>query len=420
MNKLQEGNSVESFNLLRQAASTNNLLAQYLLGQCYEFGIGTDISLDDAFSMYRRAAERGLSPAMKDLSRCYYKGLGVQSNIDKAAYWQKRYESKPVSSDIPDMLAILSSASPLTPKKEVTLAENNTVEKEKHVTVPSKQPKIQSQQVKSQHYYENEKDKISFSDVDVNIPDVGIHNESTFALIVANENYQDVAAVANAHNDGEIFARYCNSVMGIPSSNIHFVKDATLNNIRRELNLMKNIAEVYNGEASFIIYYAGHGVPDEKTRKAYLMPIDGFTADLSTCLCLNDLYATLGEFHTKKIIFFIDACFSGSLRGEGMLASARGVAIKSKTDAPRGNTVVITSAQGDETAYPFIEQNHGLFTYYLLKKLKESKGGTTLGELVDFVRENVTKKAVVVNGKPQTPTAIPSSQISDQWYNWKF
>ena len=55
-----------------------------------------------------------------------------------------------------------------------------------------------------------------------------------------------------------------------------------------------------------------------------------------------------------------------------MLASARGVAIKVKQTIPVGNMVVFTAAQGDETAYPYKEEEHGLFTYYLLKKLQEN------------------------------------------------
>ena len=103
-----------------------------------------------------------------------------------------------------------------------------------------------------------------------------------------------------------------------------------------------------------------------------------------------------------------------------MLASARGIAIKAQSDAPKGNTIVFSSAQGDETAYPYKEKKHGLFTYFLLKKLKESQGLVTLGELVEYVRENVKKMSVVVNGKLQTPTVNPSDDVISEWYNWKF
>jgi hypothetical protein len=37
---------------------------------------------------------------------------------------------------------------------------------------------------------------------------------------------------------------------------------------------------------------------------------------------------------------------------------------------PQGNMVVFSAAQGDETAYPNNDEKHGMFTYFLLKKLQ--------------------------------------------------
>jgi hypothetical protein len=102
-----------------------------------------------------------------------------------------------------------------------------------------------------------------------------------------------------------------------------------------------------------------------------------------------------------------------------MLASARGVAIKSKQGAPHGKMVILSAAQGDETAYPYKEKNHGMFTYYLLKKLKDTKGDVTFGELADYVTSEVMKQSVVANGKMQTPQAIPSDKAED-WKKWNF
>ena len=116
---------------------------------------------------------------------------------------------------------------------------------------------------------------------------------------------------------------------------------------------------------------------------------------------------------------FLDACFSGTKREGDMLASARGVAIKVKPNEPKGKLVVFSAAQGDETAYPYKEQRHGMFTYYLLKKLQETKGEATLGEISDYVTSEVRKQSIVINGKMQTPTLTSSSAIGDSWRNWK-
>ena len=119
------------------------------------------------------------------------------------------------------------------------------------------------------------------------------------------------------------------------------------------------------------------------------------------------------------VTVFMDACFSGSKRGEGMLASARGVAIKAKPQVPQGKMVVFSASQEDETAYPFKEKEHGLFTYYLLKKLKETGGNVSLGELGQFITDQVSRKSIVTNGKSQTPSIVPSGSMGDSWKNLK-
>ena len=256
------------------------------------------------------------------------------------------------------------------------------------------------------------------ADVDENLPTTTTINDNTFAVIIANEHYQDVASVPYANNDGAIFAEYCKKCLGLPATNVHLVKNATLNNMKREINWLKQVSDAYKGSAKIIIYYAGHGIPDETTRDAYLLPVDGLGTDISTGYSLQALYATLGDLHAKSITVFLDACFSGSMRDGSMIASARGVAIKAKSSAPKGNMVVFSAASGDETAYPYKEKEHGLFTYYLLKKMQLSKGNLSLGELQNYISGEVTKRSIVVNGKSQTPTVLSSVNVGDSWKSW--
>ena len=256
------------------------------------------------------------------------------------------------------------------------------------------------------------------ADVDENLPTTTTINDNTFAVIIANEHYQDVASVPYANNDGAIFAEYCKKCLGLPATNVHLVKNATLNNMKREINWLKQVSDAYKGSAKIIIYYAGHGIPDETTRDAYLLPVDGLGTDVTTGYSLQALYATLGDLHAKSITVFLDACFSGSMRDGSMIASARGVAIKAKSSAPKGNMVVFSAASGDETAYPYKEKGHGLFTYYLLKKMQLSKGSLSLGELQNYISGEVAKRSIVVNGKSQTPTVLSSVNVGDSWKSW--
>jgi hypothetical protein len=253
------------------------------------------------------------------------------------------------------------------------------------------------------------------SDVDAGIPQTGAKNGKTFAVIIANENYQREAQVLFARNDGEAFRKYCIQTLGLPENNVHYVADATLNTMRYEINWISQVADAYSGEISIIFYYAGHGIPDEGSKNAYLLPVDGYGTDVTTGYRLDDLYRTLGGLPAKTVTVFMDACFSGAQRSGEMLASARGIAINVKQGMPLGNTVVFSAAQGNETAWPYREKGHGLFTYFLLKKLQETEGDVALGELSDYVTANVRRQSIVVNGKSQTPSVVSSPAMGDKW-----
>ena len=256
------------------------------------------------------------------------------------------------------------------------------------------------------------------SAVDENIPISNKKNTNTFVVIIANENYQSVADVPFALNDGNIFREYCLKTLGIPEKQIKYIPNATGNQIKAQVGWLKTICDVYE-DAQIIFYYAGHGIPDEKgVHSSYLLPVDGISTDITTGYKLDDLYATLGNIPAKNVTVFMDACFSGSKREQGMLASARGVAFKARSGMPQGNMVVFSAAQGDETAYPNNEERHGMFTYYLLKKLQETEGNVTLQELGEYIIENVRKKSVI-NGKLQTPCVTPSASLDASWRGWK-
>lgn len=258
------------------------------------------------------------------------------------------------------------------------------------------------------------------SSVDKNIPTSKTINDKTFAVIIANENYQNTSNVPYAINDGGIFKQYCEKTLGIPEKNIHYVANATLNNISGEIHWLENVLRSYEGEAKAIFYYAGHGIPDEASKDSYLLPVDGIGSNVKTGYKLDDLYASLGSLPSESITVFLDACFSGANRsGEMLFPSLRGVVIKANSSAPRGNVVVFSAAQGYETAVPYSEESHGMFTYYLLKKLQETAGNVTYQELSEYIYRNVRQQSSVM-GKTQTPTVIPSAIVGDNWKGWRF
>lgn len=433
---MENGFVTYAIELLKKGDSVDNdIWAQFFLAQCYELGYGLNQNLPQAFKFYRKSAERGLAVAQSKLSSFYSEGKSINENQEKAVYWRNKSEGKfdvrhltyltnlyqeglkhpenyalnPYDvCDVDNDVSSLRQNSNTNSNNSIG-SNNQTINNITIVQAPN-QPVTQAQT--------SPQSVTPKSDVDQNIPTAAQNHENTFALIIANENYQDVAKVPNALNDGMVFSEYCQKTLGLPSSNVILVKDATFNNIKREINKLSQIANAYNGNAKIIFYYAGHGIPNEATKDAFLLPVDGYGTDTSTGYSLKELYTILGNLPAQQVVVLLDACFSGSQRGNGMLASARGVAIKAKPNKAQGKMVIISAAQGDETAYPYKEQNHGLFTYYLLKKLQESKGCVSIGELSSYIKDNVSKKSIVVNGKSQTPSVIPSDVLGDVWTKW--
>ena len=178
------------------------------------------------------------------------------------------------------------------------------------------------------------------------------------------------------------------------------------------------IAQNTRGEAELFVYYAGHGLPEEKSRDPYLMPVDISGKYLSLGIPIRELYGSLTEYPTKRTTVFLDACFSGGARNQGLLA-ARGVRLKPKNEMLKGNIVVFSASTGEESALPYHKKHHGLFTYYLLQKLKETKGNLSYEELSKFLDQHVPLESVIVNDKEQHPTTNISPDIIDAWTTWR-
>ena len=261
-------------------------------------------------------------------------------------------------------------------------------------------------------------EKCQRENVDEYIPLNNINNPNTYAFIIANEDYPG-RHVPFALNDGRIFMKYCKNVLGVSDKHLFIYENATGNNIVDCIESIKDAAIANSGDINVIFYYAGHAFPDEETKEAYLMPVDGNSARTRTCYSLKELYKELGTIKAKSVVCFLDACFSGATREDQMLIAGRGVAIKPKEETPQGNLIVFTSASGTETAHQYESQHHGLFTYYLLKKIQEAKDSTTLGDLYDYLSVNVKRTSFDINKKIQTPTVIPSATMSTKWRNIK-
>lgn len=263
------------------------------------------------------------------------------------------------------------------------------------------------------------------SDVDQNIPENNNKQTQRYALIIGNENYTDYQIgistevnVAFAASDAQSFKSYCNATLGIPEANTHLLINATAAKMKSEIELVLKRIEKEQGQGELLFFYAGHGQPDEQSKTPYLMPVDVSANDLVNAMDLNALYEKFGKINAKRITVFLDACFSGGGRNTGMLA-ARGVRVKPKPGALSGNVMVFAATQAEQVALTYKDQFHGMFTYFLLKGIKENKGRITYQDLANFIRTNVSKTSLEINRREQDPSMLTSPALGDTWKTLK-
>jgi uncharacterized caspase-like protein len=167
-----------------------------------------------------------------------------------------------------------------------------------------------------------------------------------------------------------------------------------------------------------IFYYSGHGLPDETNRSPYLIPVDVNGESLEEGISLDFLYQSLSMYPTKFVWVILDACFSGGARNQS-LSARKGMRLKPIENQLQDNLVVFASSSSAESSGVYREKQHGYFTYYLLKFLKESKGEFVFKDLKNYLLEEVVKETTI-SSKTQTPSFKAGANKESNWENWSF
>ena len=149
------------------------------------------------------------------------------------------------------------------------------------------------------------------------------------------------------------------------------------------------------------------------------MPVDISADNVIDGIKLSDLYNSLSEYPCERITVFIDACFSGGGRNKGLL-TAKAVKVKPRDPVPKGNIIAFTASSGTEESLFYKEMKHGLFTYFLLKKIQDGKGKSSYGELYEYLNKTVPFTASDLYYKEQNPQVFFSKEVATIWRDWTF
>lgn len=262
------------------------------------------------------------------------------------------------------------------------------------------------------------------AEVDRDIPEDPNKYDNRIALVIGNEDYTTYQTgiskesnVKYARQDAEVFKQYLVNTLGFHEETVYLLKDATAAQINQSVDLVTLLAQ-RTSKPEIVFYYSGHGLPDQLSNVPFLIPVDGNGSNLASSVKLIDVCKKLGSSGASKVTFYLDACFSGAGRDAELLAS-RGIRVKPKLEIPPANTIIFSASSGDQAAYSYDSKQHGLFTYYLLKKLKETQGNLTYGELASYLKTEVGRQSLIVNKTPQDPDVIYGNNDSSNWINIK-
>jgi hypothetical protein len=287
--------------------------------------------------------------------------------------------------------------------------------------------------------------EISLSEVDIGIP-ISKRKVNGYALIIGNEDYAsyqsdlDVSQnVPFAAQDAESFKNYLNVMYGMPKENIILLINATYGEMSQSIAKFKKLMEFDGEKNNFIFYYSGHGMPDENTNDPYIMPVDISGYTVNQAISLNKLLSDFSNANYNSCSLFIDACFSGVSRSPEPLIKVKGVGkwkIKKTKSSTRSfynfdlitdsdndlsdfvnpnigkKMVLFSSSSGEETSLTDEKNQHGLFTFHLLKKLKESKGEITTDGLFKYVKNKVGVESIMKFNKQQTPEVLYGEEVN--------
>jgi len=252
------------------------------------------------------------------------------------------------------------------------------------------------------------------SDVD-DLPQVQAKpNKNAYAIVIGVEKYRQKLPKANfAARDATVMAKYLEKVMGYPGENIVTLLNDRASFVDFVKYFEKWLPNNVEKGSSVFIYYSGHGAPNPNTGDAYIVPYDGDPSFIEeTGYPLKRLYAKLNRLQAKEIIVVLDSCFSGA-GGRSVLAKgARPLVMNIDKQVFHSDRIAILSAAaGNQISSTYDEKGHGLFTYFLLKGIKNEDvvnpdGSVAINDLFSYIKPQVERIARKQYNNEQTPQLI--------------
>jgi hypothetical protein len=213
------------------------------------------------------------------------------------------------------------------------------------------------------------------------------------ALIIGNDNYQNVTKLQKAGNDAVAMA----TELRAAGFDVSLYRDLDYRNMVRATEAMYNKIE---GGDEVMVFFAGHGVQIKSGN--YLLPTDieatSESAVEKTSYSLHDLTERLETARAAFSLIMVDACRDNPLKAKGRAVGGdRGL---NPPDPPIGQMVVYSASRGEQALDRLDDSDthpNSVFTREFIARMR--KPGVKVEDLVREIQIAVEKLAATVGHK---------------------
>lgn len=199
--------------------------------------------------------------------------------------------------------------------------------------------------------------------------------------------------------------------------------EATKQNI--EIALESWLSEALSNDL-ILLFWAGHGIPDPANMEhVYFACYDTIPSIPATGYRMDRVVESLKERGVRNVVVLADTCHAGKLSTRG----SRGIRVNPYVDGlkKKGHVakgwIFMTGASTEQEAVEHPAWSNGVFTYCLLNGLRGKADGlggaldgiVTMGELKDYLQENMPKETIRVLGIAKFPQIVTTTGDTKIW-----
>jgi hypothetical protein len=136
-----------------------------------------------------------------------------------------------------------------------------------------------------------------------------------YALVIGIDRYDDATfpTLKTAGADAEAVGQVLRERYGFEAQ---ILRDSTRHEILTAIDRYRRIA---SESSSILIYYAGHGIYDSATDKAYWLPRDAESLGTANWISADDITSGIRAIPARHVVVISDSCYSGGLSREAIV-----------------------------------------------------------------------------------------------------